>query len=405
MLDWSFLHEAGEQLQARSGDAPPQIYDLRIDHDGLMDDPSPMRLRHVQHQLLMRTCQNRFVLLPSRPVAGSIVDLLHARYAPEATHRLDGWNVTLNDALIEPMVAALAPGVEGRETSDYIAEMLESIRNAPPSSFLAWLDDHPQREHHYRNFLIQSSADLLAEASASALGVVGEFGAPQSALFRILIDEFGYGTHDKKHSVLYRRTLRGFGLNEEYNGYWPHFDTRALELHNVIHYLFQSPRNLFRQIGFLLYAETSYQVSTGQHYRYLRRHHGDVDATYFGEHAHIDVHHSDMVINEVVNPLVARFGPDVGREVILGAELTRSAFAAADAHMLAVSKAFDAAEKGGAATYGAPVEHGRGRHLITPDSIGPVSGPAQVGGIGHLHEATLLGTFPEGATARELGHV
>ena len=154
--------------------------------------------------------------------------------------------------------------------------------------------------------------------------------------------------------MLFRDTLRGFGLNEEYNGYWPIFDTEAMHLHNVIHYLFQSPRNLFRQIGFLLYAKTSYQVSAGPHYQYLKRHHPQVDGTYFSEHAHIDMHHSRMVIDEVVKPLVARFGAEVGEEVILGAELTRRAFAAADGHALAVGQPFEAARLDGAATFAAP---------------------------------------------------
>ncbi|RYE51590.1 MAG: iron-containing redox enzyme family protein, partial [Hyphomicrobiales bacterium] len=225
----------------------------------------------------MRTYQNRFVLLPQDNVAGSVVEMLHARYDPRATHALDANRAALEEALIEPIVAKLRPEIAGRDVEDYIDGMLDGIRNGPPSEFLTWLDRQPKGEGYYRNFLIQSSADLLAEASASAMGVIGEFGAPQSALFRILIDEFGYGTHDKKHSVLFRDTMRGFGLNEEYNGYWPIFDTEALNLHNVIHYLFQSPRNLFRQIGFLLYAETSYQVSTGQHFQYLKRRHPEVD--------------------------------------------------------------------------------------------------------------------------------
>ncbi len=391
---------AGTALQDRTLPATPQIYDLRIDHAALLDHPSAQIQRHVQQELLMRTYQNRFVLLPEDEVVGSVVQMLHARYDPRATHALDAHRATLEEALIEPLVAELRPQIVGQDVEDYIAGMLDDIRNGPPSAFLTWLDAQPRGEGYYRNFLIQSSADLLAEASASAMGVIGEFGAPQSALFRILIDEFGYGTHDKKHSVLFRDTLRGFGLNEEYNGYWPIFDTEALHLHNVIHYLFQSPRNLFRQIGFLLYAETSYQVSTGQHYQYLKRHHPQVDGTYFGEHAHIDIHHSRMVIDEVVKPLVARFGSEVGEEVILGAELTRRAFATADSHALAVCQAFEAARLDGAATFAAPGRDAAELPLITPDTAERHAGRVQVGGIGLLYCAADFAAFPHGATGR-----
>jgi hypothetical protein len=191
--------------------------------------------------------------------------------------RLDALRAELEDTLIAPLVSQAREVAVGTDCAAYVADLVPNIKAAPPSSFLAFLSNSPWRAHHYRNFLIQSSVDLLAEASASALGIVGEYGEPQSALFRILIDEFGYGVHNKKHSVLFRSTLRGFDLSEEYNAYWPLFDTQTLELHNVIHFMFQSPRNLFLQIGFLLYAEASYQRSTEEHFRYLKRFHPSVD--------------------------------------------------------------------------------------------------------------------------------
>ena len=327
---------------------------------------------------------------------------LSGRYKPRAMQRLDALRADLEDELIAPLVEKARRASAGTSCADYIAALRR--RRSPPrrrTNLSAWLDRQPKGEGYYRNFLIQSSADLLAEASASAMGVIGEFGAPQSALFRILIDEFGYGTHDKKHSVLFRDSMRGFGLNEEYNGYWPIFDTEALNLHNVIHYLFQSPRNLFRQIGFLLYAETSYQVSTGQHFQYLKRRHPQVDGTYFGEHAHIDIHHSRMVIDEVVKPLVARFGAEVGEEVIFGAELTRRVFAAADSHALAVCQAFEASRLDGAADFAAPLREGADLPLVTPDTAELHEGRVQVGGIGLLHRAADFAAFPNGATGRQ----
>ena len=286
-------------------------------------------------QALMRGYQGRFIVLPTLHFEGSIVATMQAHYAPQ--------------------VAKL--GASGQTAARYVKAMLTRIHAGDGNPFLRWLDPCPDRAHHYRNFLIQSGTDLLAEASASALGI---------------IDEFGCGVHDKKHSVLFRTTLAGFDLPTDYNACWPLFDTAALALHNTIHYLFQSPRNFFRQIGFLLYAETSYQRSTGDHDRYLRKHHPGVDATYFSEHAHIDIHHSSMVATKVVTPLVARFGEEVGQEFILGTELTRTAFATADHHRLALCQAFHAAVLAGDATYGMPAQIGIGRGIKFPeDGLSP----------------------------------
>lgn len=393
--------ELGARLADRAGAAPPAVYDVRIDAEGLARSDDPGLLRHARHQLLLRAYQGRYVLLPSEAPVGSIVARLKQYYDAGEIARLDALRPALEAELIAPLIARAEAAAAGLDGPAYMAGLLPELRAAPPNPFLAYLEDHPQAEAHYRNFLIQSSADLLAEASASALGVVGEFGAPQSALFRILVDEFGYGVHGRKHSVLFRAALAGFGLCEEYNGYWPYFDTVALELHNAIHHLFQNPRNLFMQVGFLLFAETAYQRSTAEHFRYLRLRHPDVDARYFGEHAHIDLHHTAMVIDEVAGPLIAKFGPEVGHEIVKGAELTRAVFDKAGAHLLAVSRAFDAAAAAGEAAYAAPDLAAPLGVCVTPGGASG-EGRVRVGGLGLASEQAFAG-FPDGAVARRQG--
>jgi hypothetical protein len=194
--------------------------------------------------------------------------------------------------------------------------------------------------------------------------------------------------------------MRDFGLPDEYNACWPLFDTAALRLHNVIHHLFQNPANFFLQVGFLLFAETAYQRSTQDHFRYLREFHPDVDARYFGEHAHIDLHHTAMVIDEVAAPLVASYGPEVGCEIVAGAELTRAAFEAAGAHLLATAQAFDVAVQRGEARPTPPDLAALGAG-VTPRGardLDPAEG-LQVGGLGVV-AAAAFASFPDGAHGR-----
>jgi len=348
----------------------------------------------VRHQALMRAYQARYVLLPQDAPSGGVLAPLRRHYEPRRLAAL----AELRPRLETELIAPLASASEGEaEIGPYVETMLAEIRGAPPNRFVAFLAGADHREDHYRNFLVQSSPDLLAEASASALGVIGEYGEPQSALFRILIDEFGYGAHGKKHAVLYRATMRSFGLDDAYNGYWPWFDAAALELHNVIHWLFQNPGNIFRQVGFLLHAETAYQRSTLAHHRYLREFHPDADARYFGEHAHIDLHHTRMVIDEAVTPLVARFGAEAGREIVAGAEMTRAAFARAGDSLVAISQAFAAAPSARFGVDGAPREK-LGRP-VTPSS--PITGaPVRVGVLGVLADGRDFAAFPPSAIGR-----
>jgi hypothetical protein len=391
---------AGRRLAARSGPAPPAVWDLRTDADAMTGDRAG--LRHVRHLTLMRAYQARYVLLPSTAPGGSIVERLQRHYDPAAMADLERLRHGLEDELVAPRAHAARAAARGRDWRAYAETLKADVRAQAENPFVAHLRQSPCRQAHYRQFLLQSSADLLAEASASALGVVGEFGAPQSALFRILIDEFGYGAHGKKHSVLYRAVMRDFGLPDEYNACWPLFDTAALKLHNAIHYLFQNPANFFLQIGFLLFAETAYQRSTQDHFRYLREFHPDADARYFGEHAHIDLHHTAMVIDEVAAPLVAQYGAEVGAEIVAGAEFTRAAFDEAGAHMLATAQAFDLAVAAGEATPAAPdlATLGAG---VTPGGAHavPADERLQLGGLGTVAAGAFAG-FPADSYARRL---
>lgn len=408
MISTQALQLQGRQLAMRSGQNPMAVFDSRIDAGDLDAKDTPQLLRHVKHQTLMRSYQGRYTLLPSSMSDGgseeTIIDRLERHYDPRTMRELDALRIDLEAELVEPLVAEASRRMAGVDPTAYVAELLPAIRATPPSAFLDFLETSPHREHYYRHFLIQSSVDLLAEASASALGIIGEFGEPQSALFRILIDEFGYGEHSKKHSVLFRNTIRGFGLNTEYNAYWPLFDTPALAVHNIIHFMFQTPRHFFKQVGFLLYAETSYQHSTGEHFRYLRQFHPGIDGTYFGEHAHIDIHHTAMVVDEVVKPLVAKYGPEAGHDILTGAEMTRAAFAASEAHMLKLCQAFEAAAEDGSAVYGMAGGKLSEGHCITPDSAQQDAVEAiQVGGIGQVTVPGRIAAFPDGAIGRSLG--
>lgn len=370
----------------------PDVYDSWI--DPLPAEADDALVMHIRHQTLLRCYQARYILLPGERPEGSILDYLADHYAEKRLQALNRQRAGLETDLIAPLQAAARSASGDGDVLAYVERIVPELRAVKSDPFLDALETNAHREDHYRNFLLQSSADLLAEASASALGVIGEFGAPQSALFRILIDEFGYGVHERKHSVLYRATLRSFGLDDEYNSYSRLFDTNTLLLHNAIHFLFQNPRNFFQQIGFLLFAETAYQRSTLFHTRHLGRFHPQADARYFAEHAHIDLHHTRMVVDEVIIPLIDRFGPEIGGEIIAGAELTRAVFARSGVGLTGLVAAFDASRS---ATYGLGPHGGR---LVTPST--PFTDPdarVQVGAIGAITAAEFA-TFPARSTGR-----
>ena len=109
-----------------------------------------------------------------------------------------------------------------------------------------------------------------------------------------------------------------------------------------------------------------------------------------------------MVIEEVVAPLVAKFGDAVGAEVIVGAELTRTAFARAGDHLLGVSQAFAAARE---VTWGVEgdVRNPLGRPVTPSSNLAALAGAkVQIGAIGVLHDARELARFPAATIGRVL---
>jgi hypothetical protein len=71
-----------------------------------------------------------------------------------------------------------------------------------------------------RLFLVQCAGDFLTEASAMARNLLGNYGQELSELFKIFIDEYGYGVHAAKHSTIFETLLRSVGMSPHPHYYW-----------------------------------------------------------------------------------------------------------------------------------------------------------------------------------------
>ena len=58
-----------------------------------------------------------------------------------------------------------------------------------------------------QDWLLQLAPDFLIESSPMARYSSGNYGEMGSALFRIIIDELGYGDHKQRHSTLFEKRL------------------------------------------------------------------------------------------------------------------------------------------------------------------------------------------------------
>lgn len=291
----------------------------------------------VLHRLLFNAYETDLLFLPTRDVAAHWA-AFDRFYSCEAQGRADRARPHLEHLAF----AALANEVDitgawqGNHLCAYFRSFLAEERQAaalapdtdPVLAAILAADDPQAAAHHY---LIQMAPDFLSEASAMARLAPGAYGALQSALFNVLIDEYGAAVHRAKHSTLFETTLASLGLDHRVHFYWQFYQPSALALANYFHYVARNKVHFFRYLGALFYTESVLINVTGRQSALLRQVFGDrVDTRYFDEHHHIDRHHSEMVLTRLIEPAIEAYGTRAITGILRGFEEFRLLQAAAD---------------------------------------------------------------------------
>jgi hypothetical protein len=210
-----------------------------------------------------------------------------------------------------------------QELSEYFTRYMRDCAASAPLATIQALGKSKNLERSLRFLAIQLAGDFLLESSAMARNVAGRFGPEQSELFKILIDEYGYGVHGRKHSTLYEKLLDGLGLTQDVHDHWQFYLTSSLALNNYYNYLSANHALYFRYLGATVQTETAFIPYCRQMAALLRDYAPGLDRSYFVEHAHIDKHHSAMAYEKLVKPTIALHGVQVIPEIIRGFEGAR----------------------------------------------------------------------------------
>ena len=211
--------------------------------------------------------------------------------------------------------------VSGEWTKKSLAAFLGTLENQPsePSASEQAIRQSSNPERAARNWLIQFAPDFLSEASPMIRNVLGHYGPVQSEWFKIIIDEYGYGVHDTKHSTLFENTMTSVGLSTDLHRYWQYYLTSSLMMSNYFHYLGKNHELFFRYLGALYFTETTLVDFCDRTARLLVEIFGaKADVRYFTEHVHIDTHHGRMALEKLIMPIVDRCGESVIPEIVRG---------------------------------------------------------------------------------------
>ena len=208
-----------------------------------------------------------------------------------------------------------------RESFDeYFMFKSEQINNKPKS--LEFIEKSKNKVILSKFLIMQHALDFLPESSHMVRYAKGDYGSEQSALFRVLLDEFGYGRHDEKHSTLFKKTLNSIGMLDNSHAYWNFYLNSTLLNNNYFHLITTKPTRFFEYIGAITWAENSFGPYCRMVSDTLKICFEDIDTRYYQEHDHIDGYHGTMTLNEILHPLAKRFGNQVYKEFVKGIEIS-----------------------------------------------------------------------------------
>jgi hypothetical protein len=206
----------------------------------------------------------------------------------------------------------------------------------------AWIAEEMTADG-YRRLLEIVSLNALTEASQLSRALGGAASPAQSMMFRILMEEYGAGRLEKKHSTHFARMLEAQGMSAKPESYFWRVPWEALSAINHAFYLAENKRFYLRFCGAFTYTELSTPVSFARYARAAARlgfsdGHGD----YWALHVREDGRHGPWMLEQVALPLLQRF-PERRRDLLFGYAQQRSVEAMAG---VAVARACRAASEG-----------------------------------------------------------
>ncbi len=173
-------------------------------------------------------------------------------------------------------------------------------------------------EKGYRRLLAIASLDGLVEASQLSRVIGGVGNAVQSMLTRLLIEEYGAGRLERKHSSFFTAMLDSLGMRTEPEAYFERVPWEVLATINHSFYLCERKRHFLRYVGGLLHTEISVPAAF-ENYRLaaIRLNLPEKARKYWELHIKVDKRHGRWMLEEVALPLIAAY-EDAAWEMILG---------------------------------------------------------------------------------------
>jgi Iron-containing redox enzyme len=229
--------------------------------------------------------------------------------------------LALRAALERPFEAAVAETVEpaSEEELRSVGGALQRIVAEDPGPPLSRYMETQGTLEQMLEHVVHRSAYQLKEADPHSWAIPRLGPRPKAALLEVQADEYGGGSAERMHSVLFAKTMAALGLDPTYGAYLDRLPAVTLATVNLMSLFGLHRRRRGAIVGHLAAFEMTSSIPNRRYGNALRRLGFDREATHFyDEHVEADAVHENIAAWDLAGGLAAE-EPAVAADVLFGA--------------------------------------------------------------------------------------
>ena len=167
--------------------------------------------------------------------------------------------------------------------------------------------------------VVHRSAYQLKEADPHTWAIPRLSPKPKAALLEVQADEYGGGSSERMHSVLFAKTMAGLGLDPAYGRYLDLWPAPTLATVNLMTGFGLHRRRRGALVGHIAAFEMTSSIPNRRYGNGLRRLGCGRDVTHFyDEHVEADAVHENIAAWDLAGGLAAA-EPEVAADILFGA--------------------------------------------------------------------------------------
>jgi heme oxygenase-like protein len=222
------------------------------------------------------------------------------------------------ERLFEAAVAALVEPAAEQELASVGAALQEIVGKDPGPPLSRYMETRGTLEQ-MREHVIHRSAYQLKEADPHSWAIPRLSPGPKAALLEVQADEYGGGSAERMHAVLFAKAMAALGLDPAYGAYLEQLPGVTLATVNLMSGFGLHRRRRGALVGHLAGFEMTSSIPNRRYGNALRRLGCGREATHFyDEHVEADAVHENIAAWDLAGGLAAE-EPEVAADILYGA--------------------------------------------------------------------------------------